>query len=317
MNVSLRQLQVLLAIADEGGFARAGDAIGLSQPAVSQSIRALEAELGLKLLDRTTREVLLTPAGEALVGPLRRVMGDLQELLARTQALGAQARGVVRVASAPTVSAGLMPRCLSVAQQRHPDIQVLLTDQAQRLALESVRSGAVDFAVVVGGEQMDDLDQQPVFEEGFVLVCPAGHALAARTRVPLAALAGQPLVLLDHTSGSRPLIDEALRALPAARGTPARVVLDVGNATTAFRMVAEGLGLSILPALSLPLPDGQALRAVPLHPPLRRRIVLVARRNRSLSPAAQRIWSMVAELAAAMPPGTDAAAGRATSRRIP
>lgn len=298
MNVSLRQLQVLLTIADEGGFARAGDAIGLSQPAVSQSVRALEAELGLKLLDRTTREVLLTPAGEALVGPLRRVLGDLQELLARTQALGAQARGVVRVASAPTVSAGLMPRCLSAAQQRHPDIQVLLTDQAQRLALDSVRSGAVDFAVVVGGEQMDDLAQQPVLEEGFVLVCPAGHALAAQQEVPMAALADQPLVLLDHTSGSRPLIDEALRR----HGPKARVVLDVGNATTAFRMVAEGLGLSILPALSLPLPDGQALRAVGLSPPLRRRIVLVTRRNRSLSPAAERIWALVAEQGATTSP---------------
>lgn len=306
MNVSLRQLQVLLAIADEGGFARAGAAIGLSQPAVSQSMRALESELGLKLLDRTTREVLLTPAGQTLVGPLRRVLGELQELLARTQALGAQARGVVRVASAPTVSAGLMPRCLSAALQRHPDIQVLLTDQAQRLALESVRAGAVDFAVVVGGERMDDLEQQPVFEEAFVLVCPAGHAFARRSSVSVAALADQPLVLLDHTSGSRPLIDEALRR----HGPRARVVQDVGNATTAFRMVAEGLGLSILPALSLPLPDGQALRAVALKPALRRRIVLVRRRNRSLSPVAQHIWALVAELASATRPA-------ATSPRIP
>lgn len=298
MNVTLRQLQVLLAIAEEGGFARAGDAIGLSQPAVSQSMRALEGELGLKLLDRTTREVVLTPAGQSLVGPLRRVLDELQELLARTQALGAQARGVVRVASAPTLSAGLMPRSLSAAQQRHPDIQVLLTDQAQRLALESVRGGAVDFAVVVGGERMDDLEQQPVFEEVFVLVCPAGHALARRAAVPLSALADQPLVLLDHTSGSRPLIDAALRR----HGPHARVVQDVGNATTAFRMVAEGLGLSILPALSLPLPDGQALRAVALTPALRRRIVLVRRRNRSLSPVAQHIWALVAELASASPP---------------
>ncbi|MEF7614846.1 LysR family transcriptional regulator [Aquincola sp. MAHUQ-54] len=297
LNITLKQLRVLLSVADEGGFRRAGDAIGLSQPAVSQCVRALEAALGVKLLDRTTREVLLTPAGESLVGPLRRALDELQDLLARTQALGAQSRGVVRVASAPTVSAGLMPRCLSAALRRHPEIQVLLTDQAQRLVLDSVRSGAVDFAVVVGGERMDDLEQQTVFEEDFVLVCPAAHALARRRQVPLSALADQPLVLLDHTSGSRPLIDDALRH----QGSRARVVLDVGSAATAFRMVAEGLGLSILPSLSLPLPDASALRAVPLAPALRRRIALVARRNRSLSPAAQRIWALVAEIAAQPP----------------
>lgn len=296
-NVTLKQLRALLAVADEGGFGRAGDAIGLSQPAVTQSVRALEAELGLRLFDRTTREVLPTPAGQALVAPLRRVLDELEDLLARTQALGAQARGVVRVASAPTVSAGLMPRCLSAARRRHPEIEVLLSDQVQRLALDSVRGGAVDFAVVIGGEQLDDLDQQPVFDEGFALVCPAGHPLARHDEVPLAALAGEPLVLLDHNSGSRPLIDEALRQAGAA----ARVVLDVGNAMTAFRMVAEGLGLSVLPSLSLPLPDGGALCARPLAAALRRRVVLVRRRNRTLSPAAQRIWALVAECAVPAP----------------
>lgn len=299
LNVTLKQLRVLLAVDDAGGFGRAGGAIGLSQPAVTQSVRALEAELGLRLLDRTTREVVLTPVGASLVGPLRRVLGELEELLARTQALGAQARGIVRVASAPTVSAGLMPRCLSAAQRAHPDIQVLLSDQVQRLAIDSVRGGAVDFGVVVGGEVPDDLETEPVFEEDFVLVCPAAHPLAALDLVPLAVLADAPLVLLDHNSGSRPLIDEALRRA----GAPARVVLDVGNATTAFRMVAEGLGLSILPSLSLPLPDGAALRARPLAPPMRRRVVLLKRRNRTLSPAAQRIWALIAAQPGAAQPG--------------
>jgi len=297
-HITLRQLRVLLAVAEHGGFGRAGDSIGLSQPAVSQAIRGLEVELGLKLLDRTTREVALTAAGRALVGPLRRVLGELDDVLDEARGTGAAARGVVHVASAPTISGGLMPQVLAAAQQRYPDIQVLLHDQPQQLAVEAVRGGTVDFAVIVGTEVPDPtLEQQALFEEHFILVCPAGHALAARPGLALAELDGWPLVLLDHTSGSRPLIDRAF----ARAGLKPRAVIDVGHPATALRMVQVGLGVSVLPELSLPLPDAQALRAVPLEGALNRQVVLARRPQRSLAPAAQRLWELIAELASPRP----------------
>lgn len=296
-NVSLRQLRVLLAVAEHQGFGRAGDSIGLSQPAVSQAIRGLEAELGLKLLDRTTREVVLTAAGQALVGPLRRLLGELDGVLDEARGSGAAARGIVRVASAPTISGGLMPQVLAAAQQRFPDIQVRLSDQAQQLSIEAVREGAVDFAVLVGIELAEpDLEQQALFDERFVLVCPAGHALAGRAQLRLADVAGWPLVLLDHSSGSRPLIDRAF----ARAGVAPQVAIDVGHPATAFRMVQAGLGVAVLPALSLPLPDA-GLRAVPLEAALSRQVVLARRRQRTLAPAAQRLWDLIAALAAQRP----------------
>jgi DNA-binding transcriptional LysR family regulator len=293
-HVTLRQLRVLLAVAEHGGFGRAGDGIGLSQPAVSQAIRSLEAELGVKLLDRTTREVVLTAAGQSLVAPLRRVLGELDGVLDEARGLGAAARGIVHIASAPTISGGLMPQVLAAARLRYPDIQVRLSDQAQQLALEGVRSGAVDFAVLVGMEAEDPLiEQQALFDERFVLVCPAGHALADRPELRLQDVAGWPLVLLDHSSGSRPLIDRAF----ARAGVAPQVAIDVGHPATAFRMVQAGLGVSVLPALSLPLPDANALRAVPLEAGFSRQVVLARRRQRSLSPAAQRLWELIAGLA--------------------
>lgn len=293
-HVTLRQLRVLLAVAEQGGFARAGDDIGLSQPAVSQAVRSLEAELGVKLLDRTTREVVLTAAGQSLVAPLRRVLGELDGVLDEARGLGAAARGIVHVASAPTISGGLMPQVLAAARQRYPELQVRLSDQAQQLAIEGVHSGAVDFAVLVGMDEADPLiEQQPLVDERFVLVCPAGHALAAKKELRLADLAGQPLVLLDHSSGSRPLIDRAF----ARAGVTPQVAIDVGHPATAFRMVQAGLGVSVLPALSLPLPDAKALRAVALEAALSRQVVLAKRKQRSLSPAAQRLWDLVASLA--------------------
>ncbi|CAM4042796.1 LysR family transcriptional regulator [Roseateles saccharophilus] len=293
-HVTLRQLRVLLAVAEHGGFGRAGDDIGLSQPAVSQAVRGLEAALGLRLLDRTTREVVLSAAGQALVGPLRRLLGELDGVLDEARGSGAAARGIVHVASAPTISGGLMPQVLAAARQRYPELQVRLSDQPQQLAVEAVREGAVDFAVLVGIEAPEpELEQQALFMEGFVLVCPAGHALAKRRQLALAELAGQPLVLLDHSSGSRPLIDRAF----ARAGVAPQVAIDVGHPATAFRMVQAGLGVSVLPALSLPLPDAGALCAVPLEPAFSRQVVLARRRQRSLAPAAQRLWALIAELA--------------------
>lgn len=298
-HVTLRQLRVLLAVAELQGFGRAGDSIGLSQPAVSQAIRGLEAELGLKLLDRTTREVELTAAGQALVGPLRRLLDELDGVLDEARGSGAAARGIVHVASAPTISGGLMPQVLAAARQRFPDIQVRLADQAQQLAIEAVRSGAADFAVLVGMDAVEpELEQQVLFDERFVLVCPAGHELAGRPLLTLQELAGWPLVLLDHSSGSRPLIDRAF----ARAGVAPQVAIDVGHPATAFRMVQAGLGASVLPALSLPLP-GAGLRAVPLEAALSRQVVLARRRQRSLAPAAQRLWDLIATLAAGGPPG--------------
>ncbi|NCT83334.1 MAG: LysR family transcriptional regulator [Comamonadaceae bacterium] len=298
-HVTLRQLRVLLAVADLEGFGRAGDSIGLSQPAVSQAIRGLEAELGLKLLDRTTREVALTPAGQALVGPLRRLLGELDTVLDEARGQAAAARGIVHVASAPTISGGLMPQVLAAARRRYPELQVRLGDQSQQQAVERVLDGSVDFAVIVGIEAPDPaLEQQVLFDEGFVLVCPAGHALAQQAMLRLADLAGWPLVLLDRHTGSRPLIERAF----AGAGVPLQVAIDVGHPATAFRMVQAGLGVSVLPALSLPLPDSRSLRAVPLEAALSRQVVLARRRQRSLSPAAQRLWELIAGLA--LPPAT-------------
>jgi len=297
-HITLRQLRVLLAVAEQEGFGRAGDSIGLSQPAVSQAIRSLEAELGVKLLDRTTREVVLTAAGQSLVAPLRRLLGELDGVLDEARGLGAAARGIVHVASAPTISGGLMPQVLAAALQRYPELQVRLADRSQQLAIEAVRDGSVDFAVIVGIEAPEpDLEQQVLFDEGFVVICPTSHALADRAQLALGDLAGWPLVLLDHSTGSRPLIDRAF----ARAGLVPQVALDVGHPATAFRMVQAGLGLSVLPALSLPLPDTQALRAVPLEAGFSRQVVLARRRQRSLSPAAQRLWALIAELSLPRP----------------
>ena len=293
MNISLRQLKVFLAVARTRNFSRAGGQIGLTQPAVSRCIRDMEDELGLRLLDRTTREVELTEAGVKLSGALDRLLEELEGVLLETRSAGEQHRGKVRVASAPTLSAGLMPEYISASARQYPGINLVVRDQSQRQVLDSVRGGEVDFGLAIEPQQAEDLHTQRILSDWFCLVCRADHPLARRKQVPWSALNGEKLVLLDYSSGSRPLIDRAL----AAKRLRIEVVQEVGHLSTAFRMVEVGIGLSVVPALFLPFPQS-GLVARPLQPRVQRGVMLVRRRNRSLSPAAEAVWRLIEQHAA-------------------
>lgn len=293
MNVSLRQLRVFQAVARERNFSRAGDGLGLSQPAVSRAIGELESQLGLRLLDRSTREVTLTAAGQALVARLARALDELDQALADVQDLAQTRRGKVRVASSPTLSAHLMPACIAACAAREPDIALQLLDRIQQDVLASVRAGEVDFGVVIEPQAPEDLHAETIMRDPFMLVAPAGHPLAQRRRLRWADLDARPLVLLDHASGSRRLIDQAL----AAHGARCPIAQELGHPTTVFRMVQAGLGLSVMPALAL-TPEGlPGLVARPLQPRVQRDIVLVHRRQRAPSPLALRVWALVRETA--------------------
>lgn len=149
MNYSLKQLRVFVAVARHGSFSRAGEAIGLTQSAVSHSVKELEAEVGVRLLDRTTREVVLTDAGLRLANRVERLLDELQAALLDARNFGVQRSGTVRVATSQTISAHLMPQCIAAGEREYPEIRIMLRDQAQQQVLHSVRNAEVDFGIVV------------------------------------------------------------------------------------------------------------------------------------------------------------------------
>ena len=294
MNYSLKQLRVFVAIARHGSFSRAGEAIGLTQSAVSHSVKELEAEVGVRLLDRTTREVALTDAGLRLANRVERLLDELQAALLDARSFGVQRSGTVRVATSQTISAHLMPQCIAAGEREYPEIRIMLRDQAQQQVLHSVRNAEVDFGIVVDPVQAVDLECEAVLHEPFLLLCRDDHPFAAQQEVRWSALNGCRLVLQDYASGSRPLIDSALRQ----QGVEAQVVQEIGHPATLFPMVAEGIGISIVPALALPLPEGGRLRVRRLVPEINRALMLVRRKNRSLTPAAEAIWQVARQQAA-------------------
>ncbi|MFC5523012.1 LysR family transcriptional regulator [Polaromonas jejuensis] len=299
MNVTLRQLRVFQAVVQQRNFSRAGDVVGLTQPAISRCIRELEEQLGLQLLNRTTREVAPTEAGRSLAGKLDRLLDELELALLDVQGMASMRRGKVRVASSPTLSANLMPACIALCAQRHPEIQLVLLDRVQQDVLGSVRAGEVDFGVVIDPSTPDDLHCQTILREPFCLVCRSDHPLTRRKSVPWQALTGEHLVLLDHASGSRRLIDEALQQQHAA----AAVVQELSHPTTVFRMVEAGIGCTVLPALAVSASElqGRALQVCRLRPQVERSVMLVHRKNRALAPLVTLVWQLVAEVAGDLP----------------
>jgi DNA-binding transcriptional LysR family regulator len=293
MNYSLRQLRVFVAVSRYGSFSRAGEAIGLSQSAVSHSMKELETEMGVRLLDRTTREVALTDAGLRLANRVEPLLDELHAMLLDTRSFGTQHNGRVRIASSQTISAQLMPQCIASGALQYPDIRVLLRDQPQQLVLNSVRNAEVDFGIVIDPGENTDLDCEPILHEPFLMMCREDHPLSALPEVKWQALNGQKLVLQDYASGSRILIDGALKA----QKVKAEIVQEIGHPATLFPMVEAGIGISVIPALALPGPEGSKLVVKSLVPEINRVLMLVKRKNRSLSPAAQAIWQVVKEQA--------------------
>jgi Transcriptional regulator len=289
MNYSLRQLRVFVTVAHARSFSRAGEIIGLSQSAVSHSVKELENQTGVKLLDRTTREVVLTEAGQQLASRLERLLDELHTTLRDVGRLGQQLSGTVRVAASQTISAHLIPQCIAESNHRFPEIDFVLHDRPQQWVLESIRQGDVDFGIVIDPGPVSDLASEIVLSEPFLLLCREDDPLAALPEVPWQALQGMNLVLQDYASGSRPLIDAAL----AAQNISAQIVQEIGHPATLFPMVEAGIGISVLPALALPLPQGSHLTVKRFTPAIERKLMLVRRKNRSLSGAAQAIWDGV------------------------
>lgn len=292
MNVSMRQLRAFLAVASHRHFRRAADALHLTQPAVSRLIADLEAELDVRLFDRSTREVVPTEAGRYLEQAVSRVLDELDGVLAHARTQADPLRGRVRIAAVPTVSAGLVPACIALCAARHPSLDILLRDQNQAQVLDAVRGGEVDFGLTVEPATTEEFDAETILRDPFRFVSRDDHPLAAHDTVTWEMLADEPLVLLDYASGSRRLIDAAFEH----RQVPMRVALEVGHPYTAFRMVEAGLGVTVTPALSLDaLRPGLVVRG--LEPEMQREVTLLRRRARSLSPPAQTVWDAFGEVA--------------------
>jgi DNA-binding transcriptional LysR family regulator len=280
------QLRVLVTVADTGGFSPAAARLSMSQPGVSRAVAALEAELGTPLLLRRNGRTAPTPAGERVLLHAREVLARAEAIRQEAAASDGEFSGRVRLGSFASVSARLLPGILATLRVRHPGVEVALFEGHDEEVVGWVRERAVDVGVI--SRDAPDLDVRPLATDHFIAALPPGHALAEHPDVTLEQLAGEPFVL--SRGGCERLILEAF----TAAGHAPQVAFEVHEVSTILAMVAEGLGVSVVPELSaVGVPPGVALR--PLAPPVERRLGLAAP-SLAAAPPAVRALLEVAEL---------------------
>lgn len=246
--MELRHLRYFVAVADERHFTRAAKVLGIGQPPLSQQIQQLERELGTPLFHRQPRGVALTPAGQAFLDDVRRILRDSQQATERVRRVARGEQGRIRVGlinSAPFHP--LVPRVIREFRRRYPEVALSLEERTTPALAAAVRDETVDVAFVRPLlDSAEGLGVEPVLEEPLLVALPAGHALARRKSLPLLALSLEPFVLFSRPVGAG-LHDEIVQACHAAGFSP-RVVQEASQVTSIVNLVASGLGVSIVPA---------------------------------------------------------------------
>ncbi|WBY00683.1 LysR substrate-binding domain-containing protein [Ramlibacter tataouinensis] len=307
INLTLQQLEAFEKVAASGSFRAAAQALFVSQPALSRTIRVAEAALGTRLFDRDTRHVALTPSGQELLPIARRILQEFDSAFSELSQFVDGRRGHVTVAALPSVGVALLPRAVATLRRRLPDVGFTLEEAPAAPLLQRVEQGLVDFGITVEPPADARLRYTHLLDDPFVLVCRRDDPLAQRKAVPWTALAGRPFIGSSAQGSIGPIVDAAL----LRQDITVTPTLEYPSVAAGGAMVAEGLGITVLPRLALGLVASRGLAVVPLQRPVvGRRIGIVSRIGRSLSPAAQGMVRYLAEELAVPAPQRRRAASR-------
>ncbi|MGK8523232.1 hydrogen peroxide-inducible genes activator [Nocardia asteroides] len=244
---TLSQLRAFVAIAEYRHFGTAAARLGVSQPTLSQALAALEHGLGLQLIERSTRRVLVTAAGMRLLPKAMATLEAADRFVA--SATGDGLGGTLRMGIIPTIAPYVLPGLLPELRKRLPDLRPqIIEDQTARL-LDGLRTGVLDVALLALPTEMPGLVEIPLYTEEFVLVTPRGHELAGRTDLAVSVLDAQPLLLLDEGHCLR---DQTLEACRSADAHPATVGdTRAASLPTVVQCVAGGLGVTLIPQMAV------------------------------------------------------------------
>jgi DNA-binding transcriptional LysR family regulator len=287
----LRHIRAFLALARAGSFTRAATELHMSQPTLTVQIQQFESALGIKLFDRNKRHVALTQAGRDLLVPLERILIDVEAITTSAEELLEHRRGLVTVAALPSVAAGLLPRAIRKLSESYPGISVRVYDGVASTVAAMVKTGQVDFGITSQTYGDRELSSQVLIMDRLCAVVSAAHPLAKKRSMSLRELAKHPLILMVKDSSSRQIVDLAFDR----EGLVSNVAYEATYGTTVAGMAHAGLGVGVLPE-SMAAPSrlhqlrirGEALT---------RRIGIIMRAGRSLSPTADKLKQLLDELA--------------------
>lgn len=245
--MTLRELQYLIALADHRNFRRAAEACLVSQPTLSTQIRKLEDELGVKLVERAPRKVMLTPAGREAVERARRILDEVEQMKEAARRGRASEAGSLRLGIFPTLGPYLLPHIVPLIRARFPRLELLLFEEKSDALISRLVQGTLDAAFLALPVHDHHLYGEPLFEEPFLVAVPQEHPLAKQSTLTLPELGKHNLMLLEDGHCLR---DQALEVcqLSGARETGE---FRGTSLETLRQMVVAGMGITLLPALAV------------------------------------------------------------------
>jgi DNA-binding transcriptional LysR family regulator len=295
--MELRQLHYLVALADEGSFTGAARQANVAQPALSRQIQKLERELGVPLVDRTSRGVALTAAGCEVVETARRTLGDLDELQASLRQTVTLLRGRVIIGLTQTPGPVDVGATLAAFSRANPGVELVVREALSVGLAELLRADRFDLALISGIPQADrrGLELERLASDELRVLLPAGHPLANRAAIRVADLRGERF--LSFPPGAT--IRHAVAVAAKDAGYTPDVAFEIGDVARTSALVAQGLGVAVVPgsdAERLTAAGGGTIVSIALRRPrLRHEVLLAWRLGRTLSPAAAALRDVVRE----------------------
>lgn len=293
--MNLRDLKYLVALADHKHFGRAAAACFVSQPTLSTQIKKLEDELGVALVERAPRHVMLTPAGRDAAERARVVIAEVEQMKEAARRTQNPEAGTVRLGLFPTLGPYLLPHVVPRIRQRFPQLELLLVEEKTDVILRQLREGKLDAGVLALPLHDEQLHTEFLFEEPFLLAVPESHPLAARDMLTMRDLSQESLLLLEDGHCMR---EQSLDVCHLA-GASEKNGFRATSLETLRQMVAANVGITLLPMLAVkpPVAPSRDIRLVPFRdPPPTRRIAMVWRRSSAMSEFLSKLANVFREL---------------------
>lgn len=277
--MNLQDLRYLVAVADHRHFGRAAEACFVSQPTLSTQLKKLERELGVELVERSPRHIMLTAVGEAVVERARVVLREADNIRQVARRATDPETGSLRIGLFPTLAPYLLPHVVPVLHERFPKLELLLVEEKSAVVHQRLRDGQLDVGLLALPVHDEHLHCEPLFSEEFVLAVPTGHPLSrVQGTVGTSVLAGDHVLLLEEGHCLR---DQALSVCQLV-GAEERSGFRATSLETLRQMVAAGVGVTLLPELAVqaPVPASDDITLVRFDPPVpRREIAMFWRRT--------------------------------------
>jgi DNA-binding transcriptional LysR family regulator len=292
--MELRQLRYLVALAEEHSFTRAAEREHIAQPAMSQQIRRLEGEVGLELVDRTTRRATMTDAGHTLVARARRALAEVEAAQSELELIRGVQRGRVTVGVMHTMGPVDIGGALAAFHERHPGVELTVREYSSEELADLLRVDELDLAFLSVTDRIERraLGLLQLLSEELVVVLPQGHRLAERPELRMSDLASERFI--SFREGSR--LRELLMAAGEQAGFTPQVMLESNESRRIRRLVERGMGVAILPRSDAEEPGAEVAVARLTEPSLTRDITLAWREDRRQPPAAAEFQALAREL---------------------